>query len=249
MLTKNQNGNLLELIFYNERANCLSPELIKEFKETLIWCEGEWKTSGSPAAILVSAKEEKVFSAGADLAVYRDLDEAGVGNYLLSLGELLLQIACFPLPIITKIGSLAVGGALGLIAASDFVIASKNAQFRLPELELGLAPSVISPFLLSRIGSGFLRSISFSGEVFDVAWAYNSGLVSEIVEGGEAELSARSQNIASNISARNQSPVAAYKRALTPLSHQLPEILKDLAINNAKSIVEAKKRGVFSKKS
>ncbi|HMO16815.1 MAG TPA: enoyl-CoA hydratase/isomerase family protein [Oligoflexia bacterium] len=249
MLEQRKKEGLLILTFSNPKANCLSPELITEFSQVLVKCNNDWKNSGNPASIMISAEGEGVFSSGADLSVYRERDEQGIREYLISLGNLLIDLLKFPLPVITTINGLAVGGSLGLLAASDYVIASSKAEFRLPELSLGLAPSVISPFLLLRIGSGFLRSLSFSGEVFDADWGYYSGLVSEkIVASDSIEFNMKVEGKALKIAGRKQDPVSGLKAILCSNADKLPEIVENYAAINAKNIIIAKNNGYFSKK-
>jgi polyketide biosynthesis enoyl-CoA hydratase PksH len=55
-------------------------------------------------------------------------------------------------PIISLVDGTVKGGGIGLIAASDLVIASRQSTFQLPEGRLGLIPACVTPFLARRIG-------------------------------------------------------------------------------------------------
>lgn len=72
------------------------------------------------------------------------------------------------------------GGALGLIACCDWCLASDEARFALSELRLGLAPAVISPYLLRAIGPRQLMHFALSAMVFDADTALRIGLVHEV---------------------------------------------------------------------
>jgi methylglutaconyl-CoA hydratase len=74
------------------------------------------------------------------------------------------------------------GGGVGLIACCDIAIASVNVIFSLSEVRLGLIPSVISPYVITAIGSRAARRYFLSGERFDAARALQLGLVHEVVE-------------------------------------------------------------------
>lgn len=87
------------------------------------------------------------------------------------LAELYLKLFRFPKPIITLVHGAAMGGALGLIASSDFVLAENNTVFSFSEVKLGLIPSTISPFVIKRIGELNARQLMLSGTKIKAAEA------------------------------------------------------------------------------
>jgi methylglutaconyl-CoA hydratase len=243
MVRKDSFDRLAVITFESAKANALESVIIQNIKEAL---DESNKDSGC-GAILLGSTGENIFSAGADIREYQNGDESTIENYLFLLGSLLIDILFYPKPVLVKVQGKAIGGALGLLAASDYVVSSHGAAFRLPELELGIAPSVISPFLLHRVGSGFLKTLSFGGEFFDSAWAVRSGLVSEAVTGGQLE--ERTVQLSRKISSRIYNPVSEYKNSLAPSRSELENKIKEYSILNAKNIMAAKKRGLFAKKS
>jgi methylglutaconyl-CoA hydratase len=76
----------------------------------------------------------------------------------------------------------ALGGACGLLACSDVVVATPTATFGFTEAKLGLVPAVISPFVLERIGPGAARRLFVTGERFDAETALRIGLVHELAD-------------------------------------------------------------------
>jgi methylglutaconyl-CoA hydratase len=78
-----------------------------------------------------------------------------------------------------------VGGALGLLCACDFALASEGTHFRTSEVRLGLAPAVIGPFLRRRLGDRVCRDLFLLGEPIDAERAAAVGLVSRVVPPGE----------------------------------------------------------------
>jgi methylglutaconyl-CoA hydratase len=97
----------------------------------------------------------KWMSQGADL-----LPEDRSGKVL---AELFLSLHRFPKPIITLVHGAAMGGALGLIACSDFVLTENQAVFSFSEVKLGLVPATISPFVIKRIGELNARQLMLIG--------------------------------------------------------------------------------------
>jgi len=124
--------------------------------------------------------EGQSFSAGADLkmmqesAVYtheQNLEDA------LHLAELFEIINNFPCPVVARVNGTAMGGGLGLIAVCDIVIAVEGARLAFSEVKLGIAPAVISPYVVRKIGETHARVLFVTGERFTSTHAKNIGLV------------------------------------------------------------------------
>jgi methylglutaconyl-CoA hydratase len=97
------------------------------------------------------------------------------------LAELLRAVRESPKPVIACVQGPAFGGGVGLAAAADIAIASTEARFRLPEVQLGLAPAVISPYVIEAIGVRNARRYFLSGEPLSAERARDVGLVHEVV--------------------------------------------------------------------
>ena len=103
--------------------------------------------------------------------------------------DMLLAVDSFPRPVVGRINGAAIGGGAGLASCCDSVVAVSRATFAFSEARLGLAPAVISPFVLAKIGPGHARELFLSGERFKAAKAQKIGLVHHLAR-DEAELDA-----------------------------------------------------------
>src|SRR5258708_25734536 len=107
--------------------------------------------------MVVLRGEGPSFCAGADLEWMRasvDLTpEENVADARL-LDELLVAVDGCPAPVVAGVQGHAIGGACGLLACCDVVVAARGASFGLGEVKLGLVPAGISPYVLARVGSG-----------------------------------------------------------------------------------------------
>jgi methylglutaconyl-CoA hydratase len=134
--------------------------------------------------IVVITGTGSCFSAGADLNWMRSLIEASQDENerdALRLAKLMRSLNYLSKPTIAKINGAAFGGGLGLIAACDITVAVDNARFGLTEARLGLAPAVISPYVIRRIGETYARRYFLSAERFDSQRAYDIGLIQQVV--------------------------------------------------------------------
>ena len=134
--------------------------------------------------VVVLAAEGRSFCAGADLSWMRGMVEASQADNVLDsmrLAELFETLDACPKPVVARVQGAALGGGVGLVACADIAIASSRARFALAEVKLGLAPAVISPYVLRRIGETAARRYFLTGELFGADEALRIGLVSEVV--------------------------------------------------------------------
>lgn len=127
----------------------------------------------------------KDFCAGADLEWMRSSQNLQLEE--LTQQNLKLQ-QCFQLwfdmPVFTIaiVQGNVIGGGLGLMAAADLVIANPGARFRFSEVNLGLIPATIAPFVLQRSKSRFIRNAMLTAETFDSDTALTHGLVDRVID-------------------------------------------------------------------
>ncbi len=155
--------------------NAFNPKMIEEI--TAFFNSSE-KLKG--ARVISFRGNGKSFCAGADLEWMKEMvtfskeQNLKDSNRLYDMFESLHEC---PLPIITKVHGNVMGGGLGLVAASDIVLADKETKFCFSEARLGLVPSVISSFVLERATAHLAREAMLTAEIFDSQKAEKMGLV------------------------------------------------------------------------
>jgi methylglutaconyl-CoA hydratase len=115
-------------------------------------------------------------------------------------------------PLLGRINGFAFGGGVGLVAVCDFAVSASDVKFCLSEVSLGLLPSMISPYVVRKIGVSNARSVFLNATVFKAAKAEAFGLVHEVVE-REALDSAVERQIAAYLRCAPQA-IAATKRLI-----------------------------------
>ncbi|GHA88890.1 enoyl-CoA hydratase-related protein [Modicisalibacter luteus] len=142
--------------------------------------------------VVVLGSEGKHFSAGADLNWMKRMIEYSVDANLddsRELSRMMHRLDTLPCPTVCRVQGAAYGGAVGLAAGCDLVIASEAARFCLSEVRIGLSPAVISPYVQRAIGQRQMRRYALTAEVMDVTTAQTLGLVHEVT--GKEELDKR----------------------------------------------------------
>ncbi len=164
--------------------NAMNEKMMKELTECFK------KLENDKSKIIIITGEGKSFSAGADLnwmksmVNYSKEENIKDSKLLLNLYE---SIYNSTKPTIAKVNGHAFGGGLGLFAACDIVFAKKDCKFAFSEVKLGIIPSVISTYIVRRIGLSNMKRLFITGERFSSDYAKEIGLVDFCLEEKEIE--------------------------------------------------------------
>lgn len=163
-----------------DRRNALNAELVNDLMDALDKLE-----SNEKVRVVVLRGRGEYFCAGGDLKWMRSGDGLPLDAHPAScLARLFARLYHFPKPLITVVHGAALGGAMGLVATSDFVVAENIAIFSFTELKLGLIPAVISPFVIRRIGEFRARKLMLSARKIGAEEALRLELIDYICEAG-----------------------------------------------------------------
>ncbi len=125
--------------------------------------------------------EGSTFSAGADLGWINQQELPQEEQPPRVLATLFHTLYTFKKPLIAFVHGNAMGGALGLLAAADYVLATTQARLSFAEVRRGLIPATISPYVVRRCGEFRARQLMLSGTVIDAAEGKDAGLIDILV--------------------------------------------------------------------
>jgi methylglutaconyl-CoA hydratase len=156
--------------------NALSTPLMR----TLLGHLGAALTDATVRVVVLS-HTGPVFCSGADLKETAEARENGRVPAEL-LADVLAAIWEFPKPVVARVAGPARAGGLGLIAAADIAVCTRDATFAFSEVRLGVVPAVISATVLPRLAPRAATELYLTGDVFDGDRAATIGLVTKAVE-------------------------------------------------------------------
>jgi methylglutaconyl-CoA hydratase len=158
-----------------ERRNAFDAALIRELADAF--------ANVGDTRVVVLAGDGPSFCAGADVEWQRSSINLSYEENVEDarrLYRMLESIFRCPAPVVARVQGFALGGGAGLTACVDIAVAGEDAVFAFSEVRLGIMPSVISPWVLARIGPAAARRYFLTGERFDAATALRIGLVHEV---------------------------------------------------------------------
>lgn len=155
--------------------------------------------------IVITGSGEKAFVAGADIAAMKEMTAEDADEFASQGHRCMLEIENCTKPVIAAVNGYALGGGTELALACDFIYASDNAKFGLPEVKLGIFPGFGGTQRLPRtVGVSRARELIFSGKTIAAEEALKWGLVSRVTSQGD--LMNEVMNVAKVIS--NNGPLA-----------------------------------------
>ncbi len=159
-----------------DKLNALNIQVLRELKGALTGLK-----SVPLKGLILTGEGEKAFIAGADIAEMKPL-EPGEALAFSELGQLVtLAFEALPYPTIACVNGFALGGGFEMALSCDFIFASKNAVFGLPEVKLGLIPGFGgTQRLLKIVGERRAKELIFSGRNITSDEAKNLGIALEV---------------------------------------------------------------------
>lgn len=162
----------------NPPMNAISPQVIADLGA--VW--ERVKSAGEVRALVIASSLPVVFSAGADIKAFTQMDEAS-GEELVHAGHALLrELETERVATIAAVNAIAFGGGCELAMACDFRIAAQSAIFGQPEIKLGIIPGFGGTQRLPRlVGEAKALEMNLTGDAITAAEAEMHGLATRVV--------------------------------------------------------------------
>ena len=213
MVLTEQIGRVLVATLSRPPVNALDDKLIAELDAVV-----ERAIQDDDVAVLHLRSDQRVFSAGADLALIEACFATPQGPEAMTdvvrhMQRLYWRLESAPLVTLAEIGTTALGGGLELALACDLRVAALDARLGLPEARLGLLPGGGGTQRLTRLcGPGLAKRLILGAEVIDGAEAERLGLVQWARP--RDQLAAFASEIAARYAAMPKAALAANKRCI-----------------------------------
>ena len=177
VLTSLADGILTITINRPEKLNALNKEVLELLEVAL----DELKKNNNIRAAIITGAGEKAFVAGADIAGFLK-SHPSEGYMLAKKGQdIFNKIEHHSKPIIAAVNGFALGGGCELAMSCHFRLASENARFGQPEINLGIIPGYGGTQRLPRlVGKGRAMELMMTGEHISAEEAYRIGLVNQV---------------------------------------------------------------------
>jgi methylglutaconyl-CoA hydratase len=225
-----------------EKRNALNQELIAGLKDSL-----KTANENSDVGVIVISGEGRDFCSGADLAALQQIAEGSLTENTedaRSLMELFTLIRRVSVPVVAAVRGKALAGGCGLASACDIVLASANAQFGYPEVNLGFVPAMVMAILRRNVSEKRAFELTTRGAQIGAEEARQYGLVNQVF--ADEDFEAEVNNYVRAFEKLSKSAIALTKTLLYQIDGlSFPEALETGAdVNVIARMTEDCKQGI-----
>ena len=227
-------NNISEITFGHPKSNSLPREILELLAQNIL-NEG---SKEEVKAILLKSEGEKAFCAGASFDELLSIDElenskkffggfAKVLNAMRSCGKL----------VIVRVQGKTTGGGVGIACAADYCFATKDSALALTELNLGIGPFVIGPYVERKMGKSAYAAMSIDADFRSADWCekhdvYHS--VSENIEMMDEEINKFLQKL----STRSADALSLIKKVSWEGTEHFEQLMPERILMSASLILE-----------
>jgi enoyl-CoA hydratase len=185
-----------------DKLNALNSQTIGEIEEVF----KSIKSDPEVYVVVITGSGEKAFVAGADIAELNKLDVISAKEFSERGNRAFRAIETIDKPVIAAVNGFALGGGCELALACHIRIASENAKFGQPEVNLGIIPGYGGTQRLARvINSARAAELILTGDMISAEEALRIGLINKIFP--QAELLNKALELADKISSKGQQAI------------------------------------------
>ncbi|MBJ6369783.1 enoyl-CoA hydratase/isomerase family protein [Snuella sedimenti] len=166
--------------FFHPDQNAMPIESLQKLERAII----DAGNNEAVKVIVLKSGGDRAFCAGASFKELIAIKEAASGKQFFSgFANVINAMRKCPKLIIGRVQGKAVGGGVGLAAATDYCLATQYAAIKLSELSIGIGPFVIEPAVSRKMGKTTMSQMTINAEqFFSAIFAKEKGLYAEVYE-------------------------------------------------------------------
>ena len=208
LLTSLENNVLTITINRPDKLNALNNNVFTELDNAI----DEIEKNHEIRSVIITGAGQKAFVAGADISEFSELSKDDALAMAKRGQDIFFKIENCKKPVIAAVNGFALGGGCELSMACHFRIASENAKFGQPEVNLGLIPGYGgTQRLVQLIGKGRAIELLISANMIDASTALQYGLVNYVVK--QEELLSKARSILETINTKAPLAIASCIKA------------------------------------
>jgi methylglutaconyl-CoA hydratase len=173
-------GGIATIEFFHPEHNSLPGMVLAELVENI----NSAGRNDEVKVIVLKSGGDRTFCAGASFKELVSIEDEENGRIFFSgFANVINAMRKCPKLIIGRIQGKAVGGGVGIAAATDYCMATKFASIKLSELNVGIGPFVVGPAVERKLGLSGMSQIAIDANSFyDAEWARQKGLYAKVFE-------------------------------------------------------------------
>lgn len=233
-VTQELKNNISEITFGTPKSNSLPGEILEKLAQTIL----ESGKDENVKAILLKSEGEKAFCAGASFDELLEIEElekskiffggfAKVLNAMRNCGKL----------VVVRVQGKTTGGGVGIACAADYCFATKDSAMALTELNLGIGPFVIGPYVERKIGKSAYGAMSIDADFRSANWCEKHDVYHSVSENIQ-EMDEKIAAFMNKLSERSADALALIKKVSWEGSEHFDQLMPERILMSASLILE-----------
>ena len=214
------------ITFFHPSHNSLPGKLLAKLSDAI----REAGENEAVKVVILKSAGDRTFCAGASFDELVAIDDFETGKrFFLGFANVINACRQCPRLIIGRVQGKAVGGGVGVAAATDYCLATKYASVKLSELAIGIGPFVVGPAVERKIGTSAMTQLAFNATEWRSAqWAQNKGLYADVFDNTE-ELDEAVEQLAQKLAQSNPEAMRLMKKAFWENTEHWDRLLDERA--------------------
>lgn len=233
-VTQELKNNIAEITFGTPKSNSLPGEILEKMAQTIL----ESGKNENVKAILLKSEGEKAFCAGASFDELLEIEElekskiffggfAKVLNAMRNCGKL----------VVVRVQGKTTGGGVGIACAADYCFATKDSAMALTELNLGIGPFVIGPYVERKVGKSAYEAMSIDADFRSADWCEKHDVYHSVSENIQ-EMDGKIEVFMQKLSERSVEALALIKKVSWEGSEHFDQLMPERILMSATLILE-----------
>lgn len=201
-------NNIAEITFGTPKSNSLPGAILEKLAQTIL----EEGVKKEVKAILIKSAGEKAFCAGASFDELLAIDELETSKkFFGGFAKVLNAMRNCGKIVVVRVQGKTTGGGVGIACGADYCFATKDAALALTEINLGIGPFVIGPYVERKIGKSQFSAMAIDAEFRSAEWAEEHNIYHSVSE-NIAEMDIKLDDFLQKLSTRSDDALALIKK-------------------------------------
>lgn len=243
-VTSSIEGGVATIEFHHPEHNSLPGSVLRQLAAAIT----EAGRDDAAKVVVLRSAGDRTFCAGASFQELISIADAEAGReFFAGFANAINAMRNCPKFVIGRVQGKAVGGGVGLAAATDICHATRHAAVKLSELYVGIGPFVVGPAIERKIGVSALSQLAIDANTFhDAEWAREKGLYAAVHDDVEA-LDEAVARLAASLVASNPEAMAEMKRGFWRGTEHWDELLAERAVISGRLVLSDFTRSILAR--
>lgn len=233
-VTSNVKDGIGIVEFHHPKSNSLPGNVLRKLASTITVLGAD----NNVKVIVLRSKGEKAFCAGASFDELITIQDFPTGKeFFMGFARVINAVRKCPKFVLARVQGKAVGGGVGMAAASDYCYATSDAWVKLSELAIGIGPFVVGPAVERKIGLSAFSALTINAtEWWNAEWAKEKGLFNE-VHSSAADMDSAMERHAQRLAGSNPEAMALLKKVMWENCDHWDQLLEERAELSGKLVL------------